>query len=118
MAHNIHLELNSKYADNWTLSTMADYCKLSKSYFSHTFRKRMGVSPVQYLNTQRIEKAKEFLLSNSMSISTIARLVGFDDPLYFSRVFKKHTGIAPQMFYQKVGNANTPEWFLQQPPKS
>ena len=112
------LELNSKYADNWTLSTMADYCKLSKSYFSHTFRKRMGVSPVQYLNTQRIEKAKEFLLSNSMSISTIARLVGFDDPLYFSRVFKKHTGIAPQMFYQKVGNANTPEWFLQQPPKS
>lgn len=91
---------------------------ISKSYFSHTFRKRMGVSPVQYLNTQRIEKAKEFLLSNSMSISTIARLVGFDDPLYFSRVFKKHTGIAPQMFYQKVGNANTPEWFLQQPPKS
>lgn len=67
---------------------MADYCKLSQSSFSHMFKDRMGMSPMHYLNYQRIEKAKDFLLSNSMTISNISRLVGFDDPLYFSRVFK------------------------------
>lgn len=110
------IELNSKYANKWTVASMADYCKLSESYFSHTFRKRMGVSPMHYLNNQRIEKAKDFLLSNSMTIASIAHLVGFDDPLYFSRVFKKYTGISPQMYYQTTGNINTPEWFLNNSP--
>ena len=79
---------------------MADYCKLSQSSFSHMFKDRMGMSPMHYLNYQRIEKAKDFLLSNSMTISNISRLVGFDDPLYFSRVFKKYTGASPQAYYQ------------------
>lgn len=111
------IELNSKYANKWTVASMADYCKLSESYFSHTFRERMGISPMHYLNSQRIEKAKDFLLSNSMNVATVARLVGFDDPLYFSRVFKKYTGITPQMYYHNAGNANTPEWFLNNTPK-
>lgn len=51
---------------------MANYCKLSESYFSHMFKERMGLSPMQYLNNQRMEKAKDFLLSNSMTISNIA----------------------------------------------
>ena len=72
----------------------------------------MGMSPMHYLNYQRIEKAKDFLLSNSMTISNISRLVGFDDPLYFSRVFKKYTGASPQAYYQNLGNTNTPDWFL------
>ena len=91
---------------------MADYCKLSQSSFSHMFKDRMGMSPMHYLNYQRIEKAKDFLLSNSMTISNISRLVGFDDPLYFSRVFKKYTGASPQAYYQNLGNTNTPDWFL------
>lgn len=106
-------EMNSKYMENWTVSSMADFCKLSDSYFSHTFKQRMGVSPMQFLNNLRIEKAKEFLTSNSMSIATVARLVGYEDPLYFSRVFRKSTGIAPHMFYQSIANANTPSWFLE-----
>lgn len=72
----------------------------------------MGLSPMQYLNNQRMEKAKDFLLSNTMTISNIAHLVGFDDPLYFSRVFKKYTGVSPQMYYLNTCNFNTPEWFL------
>jgi len=47
-----------------------------------------------------------------MTISNIAHLVGFDDPLYFSRVFKKYTGVSPQMYYLNTCNFNTPEWFL------
>ena len=106
------LELNSKYANKWSVASMADYCKLSQSSFSHMFKDRMGMSPMHYLNYQRIEKAKDFLLSNSMTITNISRLVGFDDPLYFSRVFKKYTGASPQAYYQNLGNTNTPDWFL------
>ena len=58
-----------------------------------------------------MEKAKDFLLSNSMTISNIAHLVGFDDPLYFSRVFKKYTGVSPQMYYLNTCNFNTPNGF-------
>ena len=84
---------------------------MSESYFSHTFKQRMGVPPMQFLNRLRIEKAKEFLTANSMSVSTVARLVGYEDPLYFSRVFRKSTGIAPHKFYHSIAYANTPEWF-------
>jgi len=105
------IELNIKYMNNWTISSMADFCKLSESYFSHTFKSRMNVSPMQYLNALRIEKAKEFLTTNAMSVGTIAQLVGYGDPLYFSRVFKKNTGIAPHQFYQCIADANTPSWF-------
>ena len=63
------LELNSKYANKWSVASMADYCKLSQSSFSHMFKDRMGMSPMHYLNYQRIGKPKIFFLSNSMTIS-------------------------------------------------
>ncbi len=104
-------ELNAKYMENWSVSSMADFCKLSNSYFSHTFKQRIGIAPMQYLNNLRIEKAKDFLMTDSMSVATAAQLAGYDDPLYFSRVFKKSTGIAPNAFYHSVVDGNTPEWF-------
>ena len=47
-------------------------------------------------------KAKELLLTDSMNISAIASLTGFKDPLYFSRVFKKRTGVPPKKFQQST----------------
>lgn len=105
------IELNSKYMDSWTVSSMADFCKLSVSYFSHTFKNKTGFSPMQFLNNLRIEKAKDFLTSNTMTITTVSHLVGYEDPLYFSRIFKKSTGISPQHFYEATANANTPAFF-------
>lgn len=109
------IQLNQRYMDDWTVTSMADYCKLSESYFAHTFKNRMQISPMRFLNELRIEKAKELLSSNNMSIATAASLVGFEDPLYFSRVFKKMTGIAPQNFFNITASHNTPEWFKDNP---
>jgi len=106
------IEMNQNYARSWNVSSMADFCKLSDSYFAHTFKQRMGLSPMQYLNHLRIEKARDLLTGNSLSVAAVARLVGYDDPLYFSRVFKKFTGIPPQKFYQTISCNNTPEWFF------
>lgn len=105
------IQLNQRYMDKWTVSSMADYCKLSESYFSHTFKKHTGVSPMHFLNDLRIEKAKDLLSSNTMNIATIAELVGYDDPLYFSRAFKKIAGTAPQNFLKNDLMMNTPEWY-------
>lgn len=102
------MQLNQRYMDSWTLSSMAEYCGLSEDYFSHMFRKRMGTSPVRYLTDLRIEKAKELLMTGSISVSEVSSLVGFEDPLYFSRVFKKKTGVPPKKFQQNTLVANNP----------
>ncbi|MBS5695776.1 MAG: AraC family transcriptional regulator [Lachnospiraceae bacterium] len=105
------IQLNQKYMDDWNIESMAEYCKLSTGYFSHLFKKRMGSAPMKYLTELRIEKAKELIATNSMNLSDIAQMVGFTDPLYFSRVFKKTTGIPPKEFQQSLLTSNTPDWW-------
>ena len=105
------IHLNQKYMNKWTVSSMADYCKLSEGYFSHRFKKRMGISPMQYLNELRIEKAKELLETGTMNISNISAIVGFQDPLYFSKVFKRLMGASPDKFKKSLLESHTPEWY-------
>ena len=105
------MQLNQKYKENWNVQLMAQYCKLSVGYFSHIFKKRMGVAPMRYLTELRVNKAKELIATNTMNLSTIAPLVGYSDPLYLSRVFKKTTGIPPTEFQQSLLTSNTPEWW-------
>lgn len=111
------IELNRNYMKKWTISSMADFCKVSDGYFSHIFKKHTGNSPIAFLNRLRIEKAKFLLSSNTMNISTVSVLVGFDDPLYFSRTFKKITGIPPQNFLHKTLETQTPEWWKNSKPQ-
>ena len=105
------MQLNQNYKDNWNVESMAEYCKLSVGYFSHIFKKRMGAAPMRYLTELRIEKAKELIAANTMRLSDIAPMVGFSDVFYFSRVFKKMTGIPPTEFKQSILTANTPAWW-------
>ena len=93
------INLNKHYMDFWDINSMARFCNLSTDYFAHQFKACTGYSPVQYLNQLRIEKAKEMLLTESLSVSEVAALVGYKDPLYFSKAFKKATGTSPKMFH-------------------
>lgn len=68
------IQLNQTYMDDWNVESMAEYCKLSVGYFSHLFKKRIGSSPMKYLTELRIEKAKELIATNSMSLSNIAQM--------------------------------------------
>lgn len=71
---------------------------LSRSYFSHLFTDEIGLNPCTYLNNLRLERSLEFLNNQDVPIKSIAKEVGFDNPLYFSQVFKKKYGLCPSEF--------------------
>ncbi len=68
---------------------------MSTSWFIRSLKQYTGMTPVQYIILIRIAKARTLLESTDYSINEIASIVGYDNPLYFSRIFKKHTGSSP-----------------------
>jgi YesN/AraC family two-component response regulator len=88
------------YAQAIGRKDIADAVGVSENYLSQIFRQETSISPLDYLNRFRISKAKEYLLKNDDTITQIALRVGYNDPAYFSRVFRKLTGSSPQEFRQ------------------
>lgn len=91
--------IKEHYKDPINTKLIADYFNFTPAYLSKIFREYKNVSPADYITTLRIEKAKELLsCSNSLSIKDIAAYIGYEDSLYFSKVFKKYTGYSPKKF--------------------
>ena len=83
---------------NLNVQSMADYSCLSVNQFIRRFRKEIGVTPNQFLIDKRIEKAQLLLLNNELNNKDIAYAVGYDDPAYFVKSFKRKVGISPQKY--------------------
>jgi AraC family transcriptional regulator, arabinose operon regulatory protein len=81
-----------------SLEGLAKSCHLSSSRLSHLFREQVGMSPLEFLDVERLERAKRLLELTSMTVQDVAREVGFDNPFYFTRRFKRYTGVAPRKF--------------------
>lgn len=71
---------------------------LSMYHFARTFRQELGMSPMQYLNRYRIERAKQLLLDKDHAIGHVARLVGMPDLSKFERIFRKTAGVTPSQY--------------------
>ncbi len=95
---NILNVMIEEYTINRPVSDYAEICHLSVSRFQHIFKACTGQTPVEYINTIRINHAKEYLINTDLSVSDIAEAVGFSDQNYFSRNFKRYTGISPKKF--------------------
>ena len=80
------------YHHDISLSGLSEYMGLSENYFSTLFKKEMGVSLKTYVNTVRIEKAKQLLKETNLKIYEVAEQVGYNNSTYFSTLFKKVTG--------------------------
>lgn len=88
--------IESNFNMKISLDQMANKLNLSKSYFCRIFKETMGVAPQQYIQNLRIEQAKLLLKSSPRSIVEISEFVGYDDPHYFSRIFRQYTGMTPR----------------------
>lgn len=97
------IELNDSYNENWDVTKMATLCNMSTSRFQHFFKEKNNIPPMRYLIELRIAKAREMMLNSSLNIKQVALLVGYEDPLYFSRLFTKVTGLSPSSFIKKNG---------------
>ena len=74
---------------------------ISPYYFSKIFKEETGRNFVEYVTDIRIGRARELLLSSDMSMKEICGEVGYGDPNYFSRIFKKHAGVTPTEYKEK-----------------
>lgn len=81
-----------------TVGELAALCEVSEGYFRSLFMSVFGQSPIDYITTAKIKRAKELIRSGLCPISEAARSVGFEDIAYFSRVFKKIVGISPREY--------------------
>ena len=94
--------MHSSYNLQWSVKDFAKECNLSIYRFIHNFKNHTGMSPMEYLTNVRIDKAKELLLDSSLNISEISNVLGYENPLYFSRVFKNKTGMPPSNFRRDI----------------
>ncbi len=90
--------LHQNYGRPLTRREIADELGMSEDYLSRAFSQELGLSPWEYLNRYRIAQAKEMLRQSADSVTVIGRRVGFHDPAYFSRVFRRLVGVSPNAF--------------------
>ncbi|AQQ70072.1 Arabinose operon regulatory protein [Limihaloglobus sulfuriphilus] len=90
--------INENISQPFSLKELARLANLNPSYFSSLFTKHMGISPIRYVNTKKVENAQRLLLSTTKTLDEIAYAAGFDDVFYFSRIFKKITGLPPALY--------------------
>lgn len=93
--------LDKNYSDV-KISDVSDYLGLSRTYLSEIFKKKMYISPQEYLIRLRMEKSRQLLLQTRWSIYMIAKSVGYDDQLAFSRMFKKKFGVSPDRYRRQM----------------
>lgn len=98
MVHKAVEYINEHYHYDLSLEEVARSAGLSSYYFSHIFKKETGKTFIEFLTDVRIEQAKRLLSDSEFNVSEISRRVGYQDPKYFSRVFKNLVGVPPSKF--------------------
>lgn len=94
------IEFNLK--EKLTLERISSYMNISPQYFSRLFKQEMKVTFVQYLSERRIEQAKKEIVYTNKSLGVIGHDLMFNEANYFSKVFKRCTGMSPSQYRSKV----------------
>jgi two-component system response regulator YesN len=89
-----------------SLEMIADHVQLSPYYVSKLFKEEFGISYIDFLTNCRTAKAKELMAEGKLSLKEITYKIGYRDPNYFSRVFKKACGVSPTTYKKQLVNKN------------
>lgn len=97
--------IRENYRYKITLEDIAEYVGFSPNYFSRIFKEQVGINYVDYVIKVRVDAAKELLTQYNYKVYEVSEMVGYDNPHYFSRIFKKTTSQSPGEYknsYTKV----------------
>jgi two-component system response regulator YesN len=103
------ISLAKRYIDehftdsNMSLISISEHVELSSVYFCQLFHNESGIRLSEYVNSVRINRAKELLKNSNLKIYEIAYNVGYNNPKYFNYIFKKQTGVTPNDYRQSIG---------------
>lgn len=90
--------ISENIQETLSLSKIADYFHINPSHLSREFKKETDSNLTDYVNRQKIDLAKLFLVQNNYSIMDVSNLLNYNSSSYFSKTFKKITGVSPTMY--------------------
>ncbi|MDR0792130.1 MAG: AraC family transcriptional regulator [Chitinophagaceae bacterium] len=90
--------MRSNLHEKLSVEEIARKHHLSTSYFSLLFRKSTGMPPIDYFIHLKIQKACQLLYAGNLKVKDVAESLGYDDPFYFSRMFKKYMKVSPEQY--------------------
>ena len=93
---------NENYNTKVSVDDYAESLHISTNWFIRNFKQYMKISPAQYILSLRMVNAQSLLENTEYNIGEIAEIVGYDNPLYFSRVFKKEYGVSPAQYRKNL----------------
>jgi AraC-like DNA-binding protein len=94
--------MEKHHTEDVSLSTLSETMYISPAYISRVFKEETGDSPIHYLIKIRLEKAFVLLKDGRFTVKEAAKLVGYNDAYYFSKLFKKHYGFPPSKILQRT----------------
>lgn len=95
ITENVKAYIEEHLNEDINLTRLSSHIYVSSFHIIHTFKKEMGISPIQYLILKRMEKAKELLTVTDKTVAEISSQVGYANANYFNMLFKKTVGISP-----------------------
>ncbi|MBS0030504.1 helix-turn-helix domain-containing protein [Chitinophaga sp. 22321] len=99
-----YIQLNLQH--DLSVTNLAKRANLHTDYFSRLFHQHTGERPVKYIHEKRIERAQYLMVTTQMTFSEIAAQTGFENIFYFSKIFKKITGMSPGNYKKQMDQAS------------
>jgi len=100
LAHIIQY-IRDNLRDTLTIKTLSEKACMSESHFHKVFKQEMGVSPIDFINEERINFATKLLTNDSCNLTEVFMACGFSNRSYFNRLFKRFKGISPSSYRQR-----------------
>ena len=93
---------HKNYHKTICIEEYAESMHMSVSWFIRNFKEYTGSTPAQYILALRISNAQSLLETTDLNVTEISEIVGYENPLYFSRLFKKQLGLSPSQFRRQM----------------
>lgn len=94
--------IHSNIGHQFSVEELSDVASVTKPYFIKLFKQEFGVSPVQYINNKKVERAQLLLYTTDKAVKEVAYTLGFSDQNYFIRMFRKMMAITPQEYRRRL----------------